>query len=306
MMNTTIIAPASPLRPRCPGNHQITVVGLLALLQLLPARAETVKIVATQAAEIKVWAPDLPFQDGGVMDVFSCRPIDTCRVLLQFDLSALPAGASLTSAQLGICSRAPNGYVHAEAQEVWRVANDAWNQATVTWNSFVSGPSNYVAAVSGGVGQHYMVWNLNLNAWIPADDLTDGKLSLLVKYPAALEGDYAYRGSGYYSRAVPNPNNGSGQPDADIVPYLEVTYVGNSPEIPPPLIQALGHTNNQLTLAWNTFPGWSYQLQANAALETTNWLAVTGTNYAGELFMTNTLAAGTNQQTFFRVQQFAR
>ncbi len=76
--------------------------------------------------------------------------------------------------------------------------------------------------------------------------------------------------------------------------------------IPPPLIRSLAHTPNQLTLAWNTFPGWSYQLQSNAALDTTNWIACTGTNYAGELNMTNILAVGTNQQNFFRVRQLSR
>lgn len=105
---------------------------------------------------------------------------------------------------------------------------------------------------------------------------------------------------------MPNANNLTGEKDADIVPYLEITYTGNAPVIAPPLIRVLAHTNNQLRLAWNTFPGWSYQLQSNTALETTNWIACTGTNYASELSMTNTLAAGTNNQNFFRVQQFAR
>ena len=281
-------------------------VWLLALLLALPARAETVKLVALQNAQIDCAAPDTAFQDWGVMGVVSYRPIDTRRVLVQFDLSAIPAGAILTSAQLGIWSGAPNNYSYSDVQEVWRVENDAWNQSTVTWNNFVSGQSNYLAVLGGGVGQHYSVWDLNLNAWNPAADLTDGKLTVLLKYPATVEGDYINRQMTYYSRAVPSSNNGSGLPDADIVPYLEITYTGNPPAIPPPLIQVLAHTNNQTMLAWNTFPGWSYQLQSNAALETTNWVACTGTNYASELAMTNTVAAGTNDHNFFRVQQFAR
>jgi len=240
------------------------------------------------------------------MDVFSNRPVDTRRVLLQFDLSAIPAGANLTSAHLGIFSRAPQNYVYSEIQEAWRVESDTWNQSTVTWNNFVGGQSNYLAVLGGGVGQHYSVWDLDLNAWNPAADLADGKLTVLVKYPATLEGDYAYRGASYYSRAVPNPNNGSGLPDVDIVPYLEIIYTGNPPVIAPPLIQVLARNTNQLVLAWNTFPGWSYQVQTNTALGTTNWIACGGTNYASNLAMTNAVAAGDNLQTFFRVMQVPR
>ena len=272
----------------------------------LAGDVETIRLVATQNAQIDAGAPDTPFQDWGVMDVFSCRPSDTRRVLLQFDLSAIPAGAVLTSAKLGICSRAAQDYAYSQAQEVWRVENDAWNQSTVTWNNYVSGPSNYLAVLPGGIGQHYSLWDLDLNAWNPADDLADDKLSVVVKYPADVEGDYFYRGTGYYSRAVPNPNNLSGLPDADIVPYLEITYAGDPPVIPQPLLQVSAQTTNQLKLMWNTFPGWSYQLQANTALETTNWLPVTATNYASELSMTNSMVAGTNSQRFFRVQQFSR
>jgi hypothetical protein len=277
---------------------------LLLLLLVVPVRAETVRLVATQNAQLDEAAPDTPFQDWGVMDVFSYRPTDTRRVLLQFDLSAIPAGASLTSAKLKIFAR-NSGVVADASQEIWRVGNDGWNQAAVTWNNFVIGPSNYVAGLVSISGPAYNTWNLDLNAWETAPDLADGKLTVLVKFSAALEGDYFPRGITYYSRAVPNPNNSSGSPDADIVPYLEITYTGNPPAISPPLIRVLTHTNNQLTLAWNTFPGWSYQLQSNAMLGTTNWIACTGTNYASELDMTNTAAVATNQN-FFRVRQFSR
>jgi hypothetical protein len=280
---------------------------LLALLLVLPARAETLKLVPTQSAQIDAGGPNNPFQDWGVMDVFSYNgPNSLRRVLLQFDLSAIPAGASLSSAKLGICSRASQNYVYSEMQEVWWVENDAWNQSTVTWNSFLSGQSNYLAVLGGGVGQHYSVWDLDLSAWNEASDLADGKLSLMVKYPDAQEGDYNYRGTGYYSRAVPNANNLSGLPDADIVPYLEISYTGSPPVIPPPLIQVLAHSTNQLLLAWNTFPGWSYQLQSNTVLGTTNWVDCGGTNYASNLTMTNTAAAGAPGQNFFRVLQVPR
>ncbi len=265
----------------------------------LAGQLHTVKLVPVQNAQIDSDAPDTLFDDWGVMDANKSR-----RILLQFDLSTIPTEASITSAKLGIVSRAPYNYAYSAVQEVWRVENDAWNQSTVTWSNFVSGNSNFLAVLGGGLGQHYCLWNLDLNAWNTAADLANDKFTVLVM--RSLGAEYGDSGMTYYSRAVPNPNNGSGQPDADIVPYLEITYTGNPPVIPPPLIQVLAHTNNQLTLAWNTFPGWSYQLQANAVLGTTNWTAVTGANYAGELTMTNPVAAGTAGQNFFRVQQFSR
>jgi hypothetical protein len=103
--------------------------------------------------------------------------------------------------------------------QVWRVANDSWNQATVTWNNFVSGSTDYLAVLGGGVGQHYSVWDIDLNSWNPAADLADDKFSVLLLSPD--------NGMSYYSRAVSNANNGSGQPDADIVPYLEITSLSS-------------------------------------------------------------------------------
>jgi hypothetical protein len=294
-------SPAGTLRPAT------NLLWLPVLLLFLSARAEAIKLVATQSAQIDAAGPNNAFQDWGVMDVFSYNgPTSLRRVLLQFDLSAIPAGASLTSAKLGICSRAPLNYGYSEQQEVWRAENDAWTQSTVTWNNFLSGQTTYLALLGGGIGQHHSVWDLDLTAWNPAVDLADGKFTVLVKYPAAQEGDYNYRGTGYYTRAVPNANNLSGRPDADIVPYLEITYTGSAPVIPPPLIQVLSHTNRQLLLAWNTFPGWSYQLQSNTALETTNWAPCGGTNYASNLIMTDTAAAGAPGQAFFRVLQIPR
>jgi hypothetical protein len=265
---------------------------LLALLWVLPVHAETVKLVATQNAQIDSDAPNTPFEEWGILDANSSR-----RILIQFDLSAIPPGASITSARLGLVSRAPFNYAYGVVMQVWRVENDAWNQFTVTWNNFVSGSTDYLAVLGGGVGQHYSVWDIDLNAWNKTADLADNKFSVLVLSPDS--------GMSYYSRAVPNPNNGSGSPDADIVPYLEITYAGNPPVIAPPLIRVLSQTNNQLALAWNTFPGWSYQLQSNLELAATNWITCSGTNYASELNMTNTVAAGPGQK-FFRVQQVAR
>jgi hypothetical protein len=260
-----------------------------------------------QNAHIDAGGPNKPFQDWGVMDVFSYNdPNSLRRVLLQFGLAAIPAGASLTSAKLGICSRASQNCVYSEMQEVWRVENDAWNQSTMTWNKFVCGQSTYLAVQGGVVGQHYSVWDLDLTARNPAADLVDGKLTVMVKYPASQEGDYNYRGTGYYSRAVPNANNLSGLPDADIVPYLEITYTGSPPVIPQPLIQVLAHTTNQLLLAWNTFPGWSYQLQSNTALWTTNWAGCGGTKYASDLIMTNAITAEAPDQNCHRVMQLPR
>ena len=280
---------------------------LLALLLVVPARAETIKLVATQNAQIDAAAPDTVFEDWGLLNVFSfIGPSSLRRVLLQFDLSAVPAGASLTSVKLKLFSTADG--VNPEAfQEVWRVENDVWSQAAVTWNNFVSGQSNYLAGLGTISGPGYNEWNLDLNAWNTAADLADGKLSVLVKFSTGLEGDYYYRGVLYYSRQVPNPNNSSnGLSDSDLVPYLEIIYTGAPPVIPPPLIKILSSATNQLSLAWNSFPGWSYQLQSNAALGTTNWTACTGTNYASELTMTNIVAMKGNQQNFFRVQQFSR
>ena len=149
---------------------------------MLPARAETLRLLAMQNAHIDAGGPNKPFQDWGVMDVFSYNgPNSLRRVLLQFGLAAIPAGASLTSAKLGICSRASQNCVYSEMQEVWRVENDAWNQSTMTWNKFVGGQSTYLAVQGGGVGQHYSVWDLDLTARNLAADLVDGKLTVMVR-----------------------------------------------------------------------------------------------------------------------------
>lgn len=161
---------------------------MAAALVAVSAGAETIKLVATQNAQIEAAEPDNPIQDVGVLDVFSYNgPNSLRRVLLQFDLSAIPSGASLTSAKLGIFARG-SGVALDASQEVWRAENDGWSQSTATWNNFASGQSNYLAGLGTIIGPGYNVWDLDLNGWNTAADLADGKLTVLVKFSAALEG----------------------------------------------------------------------------------------------------------------------
>jgi len=84
---------------------------------------------------------------GATAKYLSSGADEYARTLLRFDLSSIPATASLTGATLGIYS--PTSARNTTGLELWRVNNKAWNNS-VSWNRFSTG--NLWGTPGGDIG----------------------------------------------------------------------------------------------------------------------------------------------------------
>lgn len=69
------------------------------------------------------------------------------RSLLQFDLSSIPSGATISAATLKLYNETPNG-ANSRVASVYRV-KVSWTEATVTWNT-TDGSTSWQTAGCGG------------------------------------------------------------------------------------------------------------------------------------------------------------
>jgi RHS repeat-associated protein len=88
---------------------------------------------------------------GATAKYLSSGADEYARTLLRFDLSSIPAGASLTSTTLGIYS--PSSAKNTAGVELWRVNNKPWNN-TVSWNRYSTGNLWKTPGGDYGEGQH--------------------------------------------------------------------------------------------------------------------------------------------------------
>jgi hypothetical protein len=103
-------------------------------------------------------------------------------MLLQFDLSSIPQGATLTDGVFGIFLNSMSN-VDTPSIQLWDLNNNAWNDA-LTWNDSLSLQDNKVkigAPEQVEPAPYEMVWGWNiLHNWDYADALAAGKVSFLL------------------------------------------------------------------------------------------------------------------------------
>ncbi|MCC6971721.1 MAG: DNRLRE domain-containing protein [Phycisphaerales bacterium] len=136
------------------------------------------------------------------------------RPLLRFDLSQVPAGATVISARLTLQLIGIYGGQGHESS-VWRMPNDAWAEETVTWNSYDQSGAVYVAVLAGTNEHGPRIWNIDMSDWNYAEDLADGAVTFMVRWH-----DFA---SGYETDGVYKANSFSSK-EGTAAPTLTIEY----------------------------------------------------------------------------------
>ena len=184
------------------------------------------------------------------------------RPLLKFDLSSIPDGATLTSAQLVLQqtgSYGGEGYFTTLA----RMTNDNWFETNVTWNSYNQTGAAVVATLpfeSGGT----KTWQINLATWAYAEDLADDAVTFMVRWDVDIyggtEGDGVYKSRKYSSKEGSAP------------PTLQIEYVTGSAT---PALAVFRTTTNTVVVSWpSPSTGWDLQQNTNS-VSSVNWSNVT-------------------------------
>ena len=110
------------------------------------------------------------------------------RPLLKFDLSTIPAGATVISARLTIqLAGIYGGQGHDSS--VWRMPNDTWAEETVTWNSYDQTGAVCVAVLGGASEHGPRVWNITMADWTYEADLLDHAVTFMVRWHDSAAGN---------------------------------------------------------------------------------------------------------------------
>ena len=124
------------------------------------------------------------------------------RPLLKFDLSSLPDGATVLSAELTLQLVGIYGG-QGHFTSVWRMPNDNWAEETVTWDSYDQTGAVSVAILPGAVEIGSRVWNISMADWTYAEDLLDNAVTFMVRWDDSggfYETDGYYKANNYSSK----------------------------------------------------------------------------------------------------------
>ncbi len=174
------------------------------------------------------------------------------RPLLKFDLSSIPDGATVLSAQLTL-QRAGHyggdGYFSALS----RMTNDNWFETNVTWNSYNQTGAVVVATLPHDHHDNLKTWNVNLAAWAYAEDLLDDNVTFMLRWDQDIYGGYetdgVYKWNTYISK------------EGTVSPTLRIEYT-TAPAAPQ---LAIVRSNNAVIVSW-PLPADGWVLEATNAL----------------------------------------
>jgi hypothetical protein len=225
-------------------NRLSHLAGILGLFAAGVSPAEVVTLQPLDDSTIGTHYPDTPADVGGfILEGWVSGYIH--RPMLKFDLSSIPAGATLISAQLTVLHNVFSGNSAPTFRtEVWRLANDSWTEETITWNS-----CDHTGAVEVAIRQAQperwdviepWVWNVRLEDWDHAADLLDDTVTFQLRWGD--ENNQWWKFTGFSSKEGPT------------APQLRIEY---TMEPPPPPILSIALNDEQITVSWPALAeGW--------------------------------------------------
>jgi hypothetical protein len=169
----------------------ILCLGLIMGMSIAPGYGDTIALAPV--SDIYVSATDNSWDDSWlVVEAGLFYGIDQrCRTYLQFDLSAVPSGSTITDASLTLHSVNVGRKVD---YDLYHVLDDSNIKTNMTWGTQPltgSVPLDSLAVDYSNVGSN--TWNLlELGNWDFASDLSDGLLSLQLRVRDENTTNYCY------------------------------------------------------------------------------------------------------------------
>jgi hypothetical protein len=160
------------------------------------------------------------------------------RPLLKFDLSSIPDGATVVSAQLTLqLAGVSGGDMHYTS--VWRMTNDNWAEETATWNSYSQTGAIALAILPPTTHTGVRAWDMRMTDWAYAEDLLDNAVTLMMRWDDSAPN--RYETDGYYKWNTYSSKEGT------VAPTLRIEYTPD-PSAPPRL--TISQTNALITVSW--------------------------------------------------------
>jgi large repetitive protein len=179
-----------------------------------PVQCDAVTLLAAADAWVNQQSANTNYGSSNLLNVQSFNANRNARTLVRFDLSALPDGCEIESAELRLfAASATNG----RSIQVLTL-NDAWNESSVTWNNQ---PSAGGAVVSVNSGTGWRTWDVTQHV------LNGANNGFLMRDSTENQNGGA-RTQQYHSRENSN------------VPELVITFKEvTAPDITPPVVEII-------------------------------------------------------------------
>jgi hypothetical protein len=223
------------------------LAGTLAVLMAAVATAEVLTLQPVDDAYISNSGPeaDTTYNTANLEQFGYYGSIK--RPLLKFDLSSIPDGVTVVSAQLTLALPGIyGGDLHYSS--VWRMPNDSWTEGTVTWNSYAQTGAVSVAILPGISQIGDRTWNIRLADWAYAEDLLDNAVTFMTRWD---DSGGLYETDGYYKA------NSYSSKEGTSAPRLTIAYTPDTSASPRLTITP---TNQLVTVSWPaTAGGWSLE-----------------------------------------------
>ncbi len=165
------------------------LAGSLFLLTPAQTTADVIFLQAVDDSAISSFAPDLPAGNDALLSMEGWFSLGAARPLFKFDLSSIPDGRALLSAQLTLEQVGPADWSGFPA-EVWRLPNDNWVEGTVTWNSYDQAGGLEVATFQGPQEAGPRVFDIRIADWNYAQDVLDDSVTFQTRWGAELNQQY--------------------------------------------------------------------------------------------------------------------
>lgn len=207
------------------------LAGLLTLLTAATAPADVVTLQPVDDSTIGTQYPTNT-ADGSQFVLEFWISGYTHRPLLKFDLSSIPDGWAVLSAELTLLHNLwhPNS-APVFHTEVWRMPNDNWSEETVTWDNYdqAGGVAVALRQSQGWTNWNALVpwvWNIRIADWNYAQDLLDDAVTFETRWQG---GDNFWLFTGFSSK------------EGTVAPTLRIEYVP---------ILTITKTNELLIVSW--------------------------------------------------------
>ena len=166
-----------------------------------------------------------PTAGGGFPSI--CTDNGNYNAFLRFNMSAIPAGSTIVSAQLQMTGFA--GFAHGGNgnQYIAFVADDTWDESTITWNN--------MPVAGAELGKWFIWYNLPCDASFKGNQSRSADITSQVATEFAGDGQISLqvRTSGYWVRYYSREGG-----DPDVRPQLIVNY--GKPAKPVPALAPIG------------------------------------------------------------------
>jgi hypothetical protein len=209
---------------------------------LLPGAVNTlIEIPVTQDAFISAALPDTNFGFADSLNIgYNATGYQAMRLLLQFDLSSIPANASLNSAQLQLWQYSSTPASDSPMDYQAQFVNAGWNEGTVTWNktNYLGGLPQPIGAASSSTGWQYLDVTHFARVW-----------------QSGAQANYGILVTGDESSQHNRLRNSFSKEKPDLYPRLLVDYDVTCDTVPPTAgVNALPvYTPASFAVSWNAY-----------------------------------------------------